>query len=89
MAKVEKEKYVSIQERWREVDWDLIQRMRFMNADAEIDPEDSFHGKKKTVKESLKRMNKDLGRKICAFWIFVINGCLQIIQTKTTATFGH
>ena len=22
--------------------WDLIQRMRFMNADAEIDPEDSY-----------------------------------------------
>ena len=24
------------------VDWDKIQRMRFMNADAEIDPEDSY-----------------------------------------------
>ncbi len=24
------------------VNWDLIQRMRFMNADAEIDPEDSY-----------------------------------------------
>ena len=22
--------------------WDLIQRMRFLNADAEIDPEDSY-----------------------------------------------
>ena len=28
--------------------WDLIQRMRFMNADAEIDPEDSYsRGEKK------------------------------------------
>jgi len=51
MAKVEKEKYVSIQERWREVDWDLIQRMRFMNADAEIDPEDSFSNGKRKFKE--------------------------------------
>lgn len=24
------------------VDWDKIQRMRFMNADAEIDPEDTY-----------------------------------------------
>ena len=24
------------------VNWDLIQRMRFMNADSEIDPEDSY-----------------------------------------------
>ena len=24
------------------LNWDLIQRMRFMNADAEIDPEDSY-----------------------------------------------
>ena len=24
------------------INWDLIQRMRFMNADAEIDPEDKF-----------------------------------------------
>jgi hypothetical protein len=28
------------------VDWDLIQRMRFMNADAEIDPEDGYELKK-------------------------------------------
>ena len=31
--------------KWRPsdgVDWDLIQRMRFMNADAEIDPEDTY-----------------------------------------------
>lgn len=27
---------------WKDVNWDLIQRMRFMNADAEIDPEDTF-----------------------------------------------
>ena len=24
------------------INWDLIQRMRFMNADAEIDPEDTY-----------------------------------------------
>ena len=51
MAKVEKEKYVSVGERWREVDWDLIQRMRFMNADAEIDPEDSFSKGERKFKE--------------------------------------
>ena len=27
---------------WKNVNWDLIQRMRFMNADSEIDPEDSY-----------------------------------------------
>jgi hypothetical protein len=27
------------------INWDLIQRMRFMNADAEIDPEDTFSPK--------------------------------------------
>ena len=27
---------------WKNVNWDLVQRMRFMNADAEIDPEDSY-----------------------------------------------
>ena len=35
----------SIAEEWkpsRGINWDLIQRMRFMNADAEIDPEDSY-----------------------------------------------
>ena len=37
-----KEEYISIQENWKEVNWDLVQRMRFMNADAEIDPEDSY-----------------------------------------------
>lgn len=51
MEKDRKEKYVSIQERWREVDWDLIQRMRFMNADAEIDPEDSFSRGERNFKE--------------------------------------
>ena len=30
-----KEEYISIQENWKEVKWDLVQRMRFMNADAE------------------------------------------------------
>jgi hypothetical protein len=37
-----KEEYVSTQENWKEVNWDLVHRMRFMNADAEIDPEDSY-----------------------------------------------
>jgi hypothetical protein len=34
-----------IRSEWRPskgINWDLIQRMRFMNADAEIDPEDTF-----------------------------------------------
>ncbi len=42
MKKSDKEEYVSIQENWKKVNWDLVQRMRFMNADAEIDPEDSY-----------------------------------------------
>lgn len=42
MKKSDKEEYVSIQENWKEANWDLVQRMRFMNADAEIDPEDSY-----------------------------------------------
>jgi len=35
----------SIRETWRPsdgIDWDAIQRMRFINADAEIDPEDRY-----------------------------------------------
>ena len=32
----------SIRDEWKNVNWDLVQRMRFMNADAEIDPEDSY-----------------------------------------------
>jgi hypothetical protein len=31
-----------IRAEWKNVNWDLIQRMRFMNADAEIDPEDGY-----------------------------------------------
>jgi len=31
---------------WKNVNWDLIQRMRFMNADAEIDPEDGYQFRK-------------------------------------------
>ena len=34
-----------IRNKWKPsegINWDLIQRMRFMNADAEIDPEDSY-----------------------------------------------
>ena len=45
--KKEKKEYVSIRENWKDVNWDLVQRMRFMNADAEIDPEDSYSKGKK------------------------------------------
>lgn len=44
--KNKKEEYTSIRDKWRDIDWDLIQRMRFMNADAEIDPEDGYELKK-------------------------------------------
>jgi len=33
------------------INWDAIQRMRFMNADAEIDPEDSYSKGKRTFNE--------------------------------------
>jgi len=46
VKKSDKEEYVSTQENWKEVNWDLVQRMRFMNADAEIDPEDGYELKK-------------------------------------------
>ena len=42
MKNKKQDEYISIQENWKDVNWDLIQRMRFMNADAEIDPEDSY-----------------------------------------------
>ena len=44
----------SIKEKWKPSDginWDLIQRMRFMNADAEIDPEDSYSKGYKKLKK--------------------------------------
>ena len=40
------ETYSSIRDEWKNVNWDLIQRMRFMNADAEIDPADGYELKK-------------------------------------------
>ena len=41
-----------ISSEWKKVDWDKIQRLRFMNADAEIDPEDSYSRKwKKKLNE--------------------------------------
>jgi len=43
-------KYVSIDERWKGINWDVIQRIRFMNADAEIPPEDSFTEKYRNKK---------------------------------------
>ena len=46
MKKSDKEEYVSTQENWKEVNWDLVQRMRYMNADAEIDPADGYELKK-------------------------------------------
>jgi len=42
MQNKKQDEYTSIQENWKDVNWDLIQRMRFMNADAEIDPEDGY-----------------------------------------------
>jgi len=42
MQNKKQDEYTSIQENWKDVNWDLIQRMRFMNADAEIDPEDDY-----------------------------------------------
>ena len=48
MKKSNNEEYTSINENWKDVNWDLIQRMRFINADAEIDPKDSYsRGEKK------------------------------------------
>ena len=44
----------SIAEEWkpsRGINWDKIQRMRFMNADAEIDPEDGYSKGEKKFKE--------------------------------------
>ncbi len=54
MSKKEKEEYVSIRENWKDVNWDLIQRMRFMNADAEIDPEDSYSKGKRKLRDDGK-----------------------------------
>lgn len=48
MKKSNNEEYTSVNENWKDVNWDLIQRMRFINADAEINPEDSYsRGEKK------------------------------------------
>ena len=44
----------SIANEWKPsiVNWDIIQRMRFKNADAEIDPNDSYStGEKKFKKQ--------------------------------------
>ena len=40
-----------IRDEWKNVNWDLVQRMRFMNADAEIDPEDSYSKGDRTFNE--------------------------------------
>ena len=43
-----------ISSKWKPSDgikWDLIQRMRFMNADAEIDPDDSYSKEAKKEKD--------------------------------------
>jgi len=48
VKKSNNEEYTSVNENWKDVNWDLIQRMRFINADAEINPEDSYsRGEKK------------------------------------------
>jgi len=45
----------SIAEKWKPseegINWDLIQRMRFMNADAEIDPKDGYSEGKRKLKK--------------------------------------
>tara|TARA_X000000368_G_C22853182_1_gene633070 strand:+ start:647 stop:817 length:171 start_codon:yes stop_codon:yes gene_type:complete len=41
----------NIASEWKNVNWDAIQRRRFMNADAEIDPEDSYSKKWKESKD--------------------------------------
>ena len=44
----------SIASKWKPsegINWDIIQRMRFMNADAEIDPEDSYSKGKRKFKK--------------------------------------
>lgn len=51
MQNKKQDEYTSIQENWKDVNWDLIQRMRFMNADAEIDPEDSYSKGKRKLDE--------------------------------------
>tara|TARA_B100000963_G_scaffold191230_1_gene166332 strand:+ start:1410 stop:1589 length:180 start_codon:yes stop_codon:yes gene_type:complete len=33
------------------INWDIIQRMRFMNADAEIDPQDGYTSGEKKFKK--------------------------------------
>lgn len=40
-----------IRDEWKNVNWDLVQRMRFMNADAEIDPEDGYSKGEKKLDE--------------------------------------
>jgi|TARA_Y100000389_G_scaffold26736_1_gene22974 hypothetical protein len=47
----EKEEYTSIHENWKDVNWDAVQRMRFMNWDAEVDPDDSFSKKWKKERD--------------------------------------
>jgi hypothetical protein len=61
MKSDKKEEFISsmtdiddISSKWRtdEINWDRIQRIRFANADAEIDPEDSYSRKwKKELNE--------------------------------------
>jgi hypothetical protein len=61
MKSDKKEEFISsmtdiddISSQWRtdEINWDRIQRIRFANADAEIDPEDSYSRKwKKELNE--------------------------------------
>lgn len=47
----EKEEYTDIRENWKDVNWDAVQRMRFMNWDAEVDPDDSFSKKWKKERD--------------------------------------
>jgi|TARA_R110000868_G_C10515534_1_gene732564 hypothetical protein len=41
-----------LEDDWKHINWDIIQRMRFMNADAEIPPEDSITFKKRDERDN-------------------------------------
>ena len=59
-----KKKQADIRESWKPsegINWDIIQRMRFMNADAEIAPGDSFTMRLKDGDEFKVRKNSTSG----------------------------
>ena len=40
---------------WKEVNWDLVQRMRFMNADQEIAPDDKYTARELNERDTYTR----------------------------------